>query len=734
MAKKNNTLMYRLYIWFRARSVFSRRRPRSIVNRILWLFSVWGLFVYVLAIASIWWGSSKVIDDNFSRQAVDWVKKLDELGVPIYAADDPVLFKSISDHVSQFPELSYLRYYKAENNSVIAEYTSEKLGDHRIPYLSPTSLERLRLLVESEQPLFINTAASSLALIQVAAPIVIRSFTSDGLIGFDMEAPLVENYKIIGFIELGLDFSVYKKHLLNNILLGSLIVIVLFLITVFVGRIVIRRSLSPLINLRKPLAKLANGNTDIYVKSGGDEEIDAIARALNTTIKSLKSRDEKLRKLANYDSLTGLLNKHNFNIQLKHEINRVVRMKSSGAMLFIDLDQFKYVNDTLGHAAGDHLLIQISELLKMRIREGDIISRFGGDEFTIIARDVSKDDAEAIAASIIKKMQSFVFVENDKSFNIYCSIGVVMIESGQFSASEVFSQADMACFQAKSAGRNCYRVFDSVEQDEIRKSTDISWSKRISDSIEHDGFVMSYQPVIASQDTGIEFYEVLVRMRLDDGSSVLPSAFLPAAERLGLTDEIDYWVIRNAIRKMAECNLSERRVSLAINLSNSIFEAKDFSGKVNRYIKQYDVDPSLLYFEINEQSVLRQIDRAGLCIKELVDLGCHFTLEDFGSALGSYNYLKQLPIDMIKIDGDYIENMVSDPVDQAVVSSMIKIAKTLNKKTMVEYVEDAATLEMVKSFGVDFVQGYYFGEPRLNIDSMEYSKAVSKLHSNIVHL
>ena len=731
-SKKYKNPLKSFYVSLRKVPFFSRRKSRSLVNRILWLFSIWGVFVYALAIASIWLGSSKVIDDNFSHQAADWIKKLDELGVPLYAADDPAVFRSISDHVSRFPELSYLRYYKAENNAVLAEYSSEKLGDYKIPRLSPTSLEQLRLLVESDNPLFVDTASSDLDLIQVAAPIVIRSFQSDGLIGFEMDRPQAENYKIIGFIELGLDFSLYKQHLLRNILLGSLVTVVLFAVTVIAGRTVIKRSLSPLTNLRKPLAKLASGNTDIYVKSEGDEEIEAIARALNTTIRSLRNRDEKLSKLANYDALTGLLNKHNFNIQLKHEIDRVVREKAGGAMLFIDLDQFKYVNDTLGHAAGDRLLMQIADLLKDRIREDDVISRFGGDEFTIIAKNVSRDDAEAIADSIIRQMQNFVFVENDQAFNIYCSIGVVMIESGRFSAEEVFSQADMACFQAKSAGRNRYYLFDKIEQDETRKSTDISWSKRINDAVEHDSFIMSFQPIVATKNTDSEFYEVMIRMKLADGEEILPQAFLPAAERLGLSPDIDYWVTRNAIRKISECNSADRVVSLAVNLSGSIFENREFVNKVRQYITQYNIDPSLLCFEVNEQSVIRQMDNARSCIEELVELGCLFTLEDFGSALSSYGYLKDLPVSIIKIDGDYTENMINDVVDQTVVNSLIQIARTLNKKTMVEYVEDAATLEMIKSFGADYVQGYYFGEPKANIDAAHYRQAISRLDTNIV--
>ncbi len=715
----------------RSTSLFSRRKNTSLVNRIIWLLLIWSVVVYILGVAGLWWSSNKVIEDNFSQQATDWVAKLDELGTPLYAANDEFLFQSIEEQVSRFPEVSYLRYYEADNNSVIAQYSSEKINIIKIPKLSSAIIEKLRLNIDTSDPVLIQSADTGLSLFQVASPIVTRSIRSDSMMDLDLEEGSLENYKIIGYLELGLDFSQYQNKLKKNIFIGSLAVAALFLIAAFFGRILIKRSLRPLINMQKPLEQLANGEIDVHVDGEGDEEIVAIANALNTTIKSLKSRDEELRKLANYDALTGLLNKHNFNIQLKQEVQRTIDENDSSALLFIDLDQFKHVNDNLGHAAGDRLLKQVADLLKNRIRTDDVISRFGGDEFTIIAKSIKERDARIIAESILKAMQQFVFVEAGQAFNIYCSIGVVLIESDDFTAEEVFSQADMSCFHAKSEGRNRYHMFDLSEQEELRKSADISWSKRISDAIQNDYFTLFYQPVVSLHGETQEHYEVLLRMVLKD-EVVHPNAFLPAAERLGVAIDIDYWVVRNALRKLSEFKADGRDVHLSINLSGRIFEATDLIEKIERYISQYDVDTSRIIFEITEQTAVRHIEKASETINQLSALGCQFALDDFGVGFSSFNYLKRLPVDILKIDGDFITDMVKDPVDQAMVKSMIQIAKTLGKKITAEYVQDAATLEMLKRFGADYVQGYYLGKPMRDTTRKNYDEALGHVDTNIL--
>jgi len=722
--------------WVLSFALFSRRKNTSLVNRVVGLLLIWGVVIYLLGVAGLWWSSNKVIENNFSQQAIDWVAKMDELGTPLYAANDEFLFQSIEEHARRFPEISYLRYYEADKNTIIAQYTSEKLANaldgSRVVELSPAIIEQLRLNIDSEKPIFIQTANNSLSLVQVASPIVTRSIRSESMMDFDLDESTYETYKIIGYLELGLDFSHYRNQLIKNIIIGSLAVAVLFLLAAISGRLLIQRSLRSLTNMRKPLERLANGEIDVHVEGEGDEEIVAIANALNTTIKALRSRDEELRRLANYDALTGLLNKHNFNIQLKQEIKRTIEEGDSSALLFIDLDQFKHVNDNLGHAAGDRLLKQVAELLKNRIRSEDVISRFGGDEFTIISRSITEADARIVAESILKAMQQFLFVENAQAFNIYCSIGVVLMDGKNFTAEEIFSQADMSCFHAKSEGRNRYHMFDLREQQELRKSADISWSRRISDAIQNDYFTLFYQPVISLTGDKSEHYEVLLRMVMEDGEIIHPSAFLPAAERLGVAIDIDYWVVRNSLRKLSELKADGRDVYLGINLSGRIFDSVDMLGRIKRYITQYNVETDHVIFEITEQTAVRYIDKASETMQELVELGCRFALDDFGVGFSSFNYLKRLPVEILKIDGNFIADMVKDPVDQAMVQSMIQIAKTLHKQTIAEYVQDAATLEMLKRFGADFVQGYYLGKPVREINRAYYKEALERVDTNIL--
>lgn len=731
---KKNQLKPGLIDRIRRTALFSRRKSSSLVNRIIWLLLVWSVIVYLLGVAGLWWSSNKVIEDNFSQQAKDWVAKLDELGTPLYATNEGFLFQSIEDHVRRFPEIAYLRYYDSSNNTIIASYQSSMMGGKKVPELTPSIIEKLRLNIDSDQPVLIETAKQALSLVQVAAPIVTRSIRIENMMDLDLNNTHAETYKIIGYLELGLDFSRYQKKLIENIFIGSFAVAILLLVAAIVGRIIVKRSLRSLTNMRKPLEQLANGEIDVHVKAEGDEEIVAIATALNTTIKALKSRNEELRQLANYDALTGLLNKHNFNIQLKQEMQRIADEADTSALLFIDLDQFKHVNDSLGHAAGDRLLKQVADLLKSRIRDADVISRFGGDEFTIIARSIEQQDARMIAQSILKAMQKFIFIEDGQAFNIYCSIGVVFIEGRRFSAEEVFSQADMSCFHAKSEGRNRYHMFDLSEQEALRKNADISWSERITDAIENDYFTLFYQPVIGLAENATEYYEVLLRMVMEDGEVIHPNAFLPAALRLGMAADIDYWVVRNCLRKLAQCTADGRQVDLSINLSAHIFQATDLIEKIKRYISQYNVEPGQLIFEITEQAAVSHIDKAIIMIEGLKALGCRVALDEFGVGFSSFNHLKRLPVDILKIDGGFISDMVGDPVDQSMVQAIIKIAKTLNKITVAEYVQDAATLEILKRFGVDYVQGYYLSKPVKDISLEYFDNAMGHIDSNILPL
>ncbi len=368
------------------------------------------------------------------------------------------------------------------------------------------------------------------------------------------------------------------------------------------------------------------------------------------------------------------------------------------------------MNDTLGHAAGDRLLIQVTALLKGRMREQDVISRFGGDEFTILARNVTKASAMGVAKTINELMRNFHFLENGQSFNIYCSIGIAMIDADRFHTGDLIAQADMACHEAKKRGRNRLHMHEHADQDKQRMEVDVSWSQLIKKALREDSLVLYYQPIIDLSGAGAEFYEVLLRMPGATGELELPSAFLPAAERFGLMLDIDRWVVAHAIEALAGYRAAGRDITFSVNLSAQSFEDNSVLCHIEDSLKLHNLPAQALILEITEQMAVRHLDRTRDFIQSLLDVGCRFALDDFGAGFSSFSNLKNLPADYIKISQPFIENLASDSVDQAMVKSIIQIARSLGRLTVAEYVQDARTIELLREFGVDYAQGNYIGK------------------------
>jgi diguanylate cyclase (GGDEF)-like protein len=477
------------------------------------------------------------------------------------------------------------------------------------------------------------------------------------------------------------------------------------------GRRLIKKALAPLMDLQTPLARLAKGEIDVSVATRGDKEIAAIGDALNVTISALKQRDETLRKLAEHDSLTGLFNRNYFSHLIKKEILRVARDGASSALLFIDLDRFKDVNDMLGHGAGDRLLMQVADLIKARMRENDIVSRFGGDEFTVMARNVSKQGAIEVARAINEITGDFHFVEQGQSFNVSCSIGIAMITADCAGTEEIFSQADAACYEAKSRGRNCCHIYEPDQQEVRKTTTDVDRSQLVKQALRTNGFRLVYQPIMSVNGGQKEYYEVLLRLPTKEGDVFLPGAFLPVAERFGLLAAIDRWVIMQALKALMGFRRTGRDITFAINLSGQTFTDPSVAQLIKDLLHHYDIPPAAVIFEITEQVAIRYLDKTRSLMQDLVALGCRFALDDFGVGFSSFNYLKRLPVSFIKIDGCFIENLPAEAVDQAVVKSITQIAKTLNIRIVAEFVQDNATVNLLKSYGVDYLQGYFIGKP-----------------------
>ncbi len=428
-----------------------------------------------------------------------------------------------------------------------------------------------------------------------------------------------------------------------------------------------------------------------------------------------KAFQHQLSYHAEHDSLTGLFNRNYFQQELERTVARVARNESDCALFYIDLDQFKYINDTLDHAAGDRLLVNMASLLSSHVRDGDLLARFGGDEFTLLLYNIDKRDVPSAAENFRALCDDYKFIEGGKHYNISCSIGVTMIDQQVTSAEEALSHADLACNIAKQQGRNRANLYNPADSDKAGMAADMGWASRVREMLEHDRFQLVYQPIVSTETRAVQDYEVLVRMICDDGQIILPGGFMPAAERFGLIHSVDRWIVRRAIRQL--CRLHEKgcKTSFSINLSGKAFEDSSLLPLIQEMLSDTGLDPTWVTFEITETAAIENLVAAEAFITALKDIGCQFALDDFGSGFSSFAYLKHLPVDRLKIDGGFVKGLAHSSVDQAMVESMNQVAHALGKVTIAECVENEKTLQILRQMGVDCAQGNHIGRPSCDI-------------------
>ncbi len=704
------------------------RQARSLVGDILLAQLLLASVVGLLAIGGLWVISNAVIEDNLRKWAVAWISELEDLGAPLYRQqiDDNERFVRIENYIANFPEIMLVRYYSASGEVLFGQSAHGGPRVDDVKLLSAQQLDTLRVIDSPDKPYLLDSTQEQHALFRVSAPVWVESIKPGQLLNFDLDAAPSDNIQLVGFVELGLDFSRYQNRLMTSIAAGSLALALALVPLALLGRHVLKRALRPLSELEKPLARLAAGETEVEVSSTGHKEIVAIHSALRTTIRALNDRDKRLRRLADYDPLTGLLNRRSFTQRLDEEIARVGgRRQNSSALLFVDLDQFKYVNDTLGHAAGDRVLIQAASCLHNSLRTQDLVARFGGDEFAILLKDIKAEEAQRIAAQLVQVMRDALFVEDGQSLNVLCSIGLTMIGAETFTSDELLSQADLACHESKSRGRNRYHCYEVSGREKRRMAADIGWSQKIKEALNNDSFVLHYQPIIQLNDGRASIYEVLLRMPGNKQGVIPPAAFMPAANRFGLMVEIDHMVIAKSIQALAEFRQRGHDIKLTMNLSGYVFDDPGLVQRIERHLQQNDLDPGMVIFEITEQVAVRHLAQARGLIQDIMQLGCRFALDDFGAGFSSFNYLKHLPSDFLKIDGGFIKNIANEPIDQAMVKSIIQIANAVGKQTIAEYVQDAPTLQILRDLGVDHAQGYYIGKPQGTLCSTPFPLALT---------
>ena len=415
---------------------------------------------------------------------------------------------------------------------------------------------------------------------------------------------------------------------------------------------------------------------------------------------------------ANHDALTGVLNRRAFESQLTTLIRTAIPQQPL-AVLYLDLDQFKVVNDTCGHVAGDELISQISMILQQNVRAGDLLARLGGDEFGIVLMDCGDSDAIRIAEQLRASVASIRFAWTGQYFAVGVSVGMVAVTHDGSTLKEVMKSADAACYMAKEKGRNRVHVYRADDVELTVRHHEMTWIARIKDALERDRFCLYAQAIVSLQNgavAGDKHVEILLRMLGDDDQPIAPMAFIPAAERYGLMTQIDRWVIRNTFNLLARPGIGIR--TCAINLSGSSIDDDHFFAYLLEQQRLHQVDWSMLCFEITETAAIASLSRAAALIHRLRDLGCRFALDDFGTGMSSFSYLKHLPVDYLKIDGSFVKDMLTNPTDRAMVDAINNIGHVMGKQTIAEFVENDAILACLRAMGVDYAQGFGgVGEP-----------------------
>jgi diguanylate cyclase (GGDEF)-like protein/PAS domain S-box-containing protein len=425
---------------------------------------------------------------------------------------------------------------------------------------------------------------------------------------------------------------------------------------------------------------------------------------------------EKIAYQARYDQLTGLVNRYEFAKQLQQLLWDSVDTDKEHAFCYLDLDQFKLVNDTCGHAAGDELLRQLTTLLKSQVRKEDTLARLGGDEFGLLLRHCSLENAYHIAQSVYSAVEDFRFFNHDRRFKIGICIGLVPISAGNQNVDRILQAGDTACYAAKQAGRNQIYVLREEDEEVAHHFVEMQWYSRIPQALEENRFVLCAQPIkkIAADDEEKLYFEILVRLQDDNGELIPPSAFIPAAERYNLASSIDRWVFENTLLWLvANPFIVENLHLCSINLSGQSVGDPKFYQFVQTQLEVSQIPAHKICFEITETSAIADLGNAIAFMKKLGKKGCLFALDDFGNGLSSLGYLKNLPVDILKIDGLFVRDIVDDPIDLALVRSINEIAQLLGKKTVAEYVENHAIFEQLQQLGVDYAQGYGIDKPVL---------------------
>lgn len=421
-----------------------------------------------------------------------------------------------------------------------------------------------------------------------------------------------------------------------------------------------------------------------------------------------RKSQEQLNYLATHDSLTGLFNRHYCEQHLKQIIEKL-QYGHTHALIYIDLDHFKIINDTFGHQRGDDILKEMSQLILKKTRKNDIVCRLGGDEFAIFIHKVTPQKALQTAQAIQQVINDFSFLINEQRINLGCSIGIAMIDSRLEKIDEYFKRADIALYVAKGRGRNLVHFYNSSDDVSSELKNRIKVAQKVRTAILENRLVLFFQPIFDVKENKISHYEALVRLKDKEGNLIFPGEFIPAMESVGEMHILDRWIIKLATQALQDY---PQLSNVAINLSAQAFKDESLVPIIIENLNITQVDPGRITFELTESASLFNLQITKDVIRQLHNLGCSFSVDDFGSGFSSFTYLKELQADYIKLDGSFIRNLEHNTMDQALVKSMVQVIQAIGKKAVAEYVESEAILNLLIEMGIDYVQGYYIGHPQ----------------------
>jgi len=546
----------------------------------------------------------------------------------------------------------------------------------------------------------------------------------------DSDLPSVDSKIEIGkvYVELSsLTLQTLKQDLIVKLILIGLLGL---LLSAFIAWMIGRNITKPIQEIANAVNKVGEGIFSQTITENSSGELKVLQKGFNSMSLSLRHAYEHmqeriheatamLRHQAEHDDLTGLINRREFEVRLERCLKVAHENNIQHVFCYMDLDQFKLVNDTCGHNAGDELLRQISALFANKMRDRDTLARLGGDEFGLLLENCSLADANQITDKLLKMVRDYRFVHEDKVFNIGISIGLVVVNASFNTISDIMHAADAACYSAKNAGRNQSFLYSHADIETVRRQTAVEAVSDITAEIDDNRFMLYCQPIVplSSQASGVQeqhHYEILIRKVGLEGEISLPTTFIPSAERYHLMPNIDRWVIKNtfaAYRKLLDISHEKCNYLFSINLSGTSLGDKSFLGYIREHFAIYAIPPSAICFEITETAAIVNLKNTINLFTALRKTGCKFALDDFGSGMSSFMYLKNFEVDYLKIDGSFVKEMHENKIDHAMVRSIHSIAEALNIKTVAEFVENDEILRELKMIGVHYGQGIRLGEP-----------------------